>query len=219
MLNHFSYVQLFGTLWTVVCQAPLSMEFSRQECWNGLLWPPPGHLPHPGIEPMSLMSPALAGGFFTTDATQETQPILFFWSFRLFSICHYYKLLRSCSCIFKDTLPEIKLSVIESESCSVLSNSSQPHGPYSSWSSRPEYWSGSQFPSPVGLPNTGIKPRSPALWAESLPADPPRKPKNTGVGSLFLLQGIPPTQESNQGLLHCRQLVYQLSCQGSSIKI
>ena len=47
-------------------QAPLSMGFSRQEYWCGLPCPPPGDLPRPGIEPLSLVSPALAGGFFTT---------------------------------------------------------------------------------------------------------------------------------------------------------
>ena len=47
-------------------QAPLSMEFSRQENWSGLPFPTPGDLPDPGIEPMSLASPALAGRFFTT---------------------------------------------------------------------------------------------------------------------------------------------------------
>ena len=81
--------------------------------------------------------------------------------------------------------------------------------------SRPEYWSGQPFPSPGDLPNPGIKPRSPVLQADSLPAEPPGKPKNTGVGSLSLHQGIVSTQESNQGLLHCRQILYQLSCQGS----
>ena len=63
MLSHFSRVQLFVTLWTVAHQAPLSMEFSRQEYWSGFPCPPPGDLPDPGIKPMSL-SPALAGGFF-----------------------------------------------------------------------------------------------------------------------------------------------------------
>ena len=65
------------------------------------------------------------------------------------------------------------------------------------------------------LPNPGIEPRSPELQADSFPAEPPGKPKNTGVGSLSLLQGIFPTQKSNQGLLHCRQILYQLSYQGS----
>ena len=67
------------------------------------------------------------------------------------------------------------------------------------------------FPSPGDLPNPGIKPRSPALQAGSLPAEPQGKPKNTGVGSLSLLQQIFPTQKSNQGLLHCRQILYQSS--------
>ena len=69
--------------------------------------------------------------------------------------------------------------------------------------SRPEYWSGQPFASPGDLSNPGIEPRSPTLQADSLPAEPQEKSKNTGVGSLSLLQGIFPTQESNQGFLHC----------------
>ena len=65
----FSHIWLFVMPWTIACQAPLSMRFSRQECWNELPFPPPGDLPNPGIKPWSLMSPALAGGFFTTIAT------------------------------------------------------------------------------------------------------------------------------------------------------
>ena len=57
--------------------------------------------------------------------------------------------------------------------------------------------------------------RSPALRADSLPAEPQWKPKDTGVGSLSLLQRIFPTQEANRGLLHCRQILYQLSYQGT----
>ena len=60
-----------GPPWAVALQASLSMEFSRQEHWNGLPVPPPGDLPNPGIKPVSLASPALAGGFFTTSATWE----------------------------------------------------------------------------------------------------------------------------------------------------
>ena len=59
MLSRFSCIQLFDTLWTVAHQAPLSMGFSRQECWSGLPCPPPGDLPDPGIEPMSPEAPAL----------------------------------------------------------------------------------------------------------------------------------------------------------------
>ena len=57
-----SCFKLFATSWTVAYQAPLSMGFSRQEYWSGLSCPPSGDLPNPGIEPDSLMSPALAGG-------------------------------------------------------------------------------------------------------------------------------------------------------------
>ena len=71
MLHHFSRVGLFETLWTVACQAPLSMGFSTQEHWSGLPFPPPGDLPNPGIEPASLTFPALAGKFFSTSTTQE----------------------------------------------------------------------------------------------------------------------------------------------------
>ena len=54
------------TPWTVACQAPWSMGFSRQEYWRGLPFPASGRLPSPGIKPRALRSPALAGGFFTT---------------------------------------------------------------------------------------------------------------------------------------------------------
>ena len=83
--------------------------------------------------------------------------------------------------------------------------------------SRPEYWSGWLFPSPGDLPSPGIEPRSPTLQADSLPIEPQGKPKNTGVSSLSLLQGIFPTQELNQGLLRCRWILYQLSYQESMI--
>ena len=81
--------------------------------------------------------------------------------------------------------------------------------------SRQEYWSGVPLPSPGDLPNPGIEPGPPALQADSLPAESQGKPKNTGVGSLSLLQGIFPPQELNQGLLHCRWILHQLSYQGS----
>ena len=71
VLSHFSCVQLYATLWIVAHQALLSMGFSRQEYWTGLPCPPPGNLLNPGIEPISLMSPALASGFFTTSTTWE----------------------------------------------------------------------------------------------------------------------------------------------------
>ena len=82
--------------------------------------------------------------------------------------------------------------------------------------SRPEYWSGYPFLSLGDLPNPGIKPQSPALQADSLPAEPQEKPKNIGVGTLSLLQGIFSTRESNCGFQHCRQILYQLSYQDGS---
>ena len=87
--------------------------------------------------------------------------------------------------------------------------------PLSTGFSRQEYWNGLPCPPPGHLPNPGIQPRSPALQVDSLLSGPPGNPKNTGVHSLSLLQGIFPTQESNQGLLHCRWILYQLSYQGS----
>ena len=68
-LSSFSRIRLCVTLGTVAYQAPLSMGFSRQEYWSALPFPPPGDLPDPGIIPVSPMSPALAGRFFTTSAT------------------------------------------------------------------------------------------------------------------------------------------------------
>ena len=81
--------------------------------------------------------------------------------------------------------------------------------------SRPEYWNGWLVPSPGYLPNPMIKTRSSALQADPLPSDPPRKSKNTEVGSLSLLQCIFLTHEWKQVLLHCRWILYQLSYQSS----
>ena len=68
LLNH---VRLFETLWTIACQAPLSMGFSSQEYWSRLPCPPPGDLSDTGIKPASLTSPALAGRFFATSVQGE----------------------------------------------------------------------------------------------------------------------------------------------------
>ena len=81
--------------------------------------------------------------------------------------------------------------------------------------SRPEYWSGLPCPSPEDLPNPGIEPRSPALQADALPAEPQEKPQNTEMASLSLLQRIFPIQGSNPGLPQCRQILYQMSHKGS----
>ena len=73
MLNRFSCVRL-STPWTVACQAPLPVGFSGQEYWSGVPCPPPGDLPDPGIEPVSLMTPTLAGGLFTISAPGKPPP-------------------------------------------------------------------------------------------------------------------------------------------------
>ena len=79
--------------------------------------------------------------------------------------------------------------------------------PLSMGSSRQEYLNGLPFPSPGDLSNPGIEPRSPTLQTDSLLSEPSGKPKNTGLGSLSLLQGIFPTQEWNWGLLYCRWIL------------
>ena len=77
LLSHFSCIWLFATLWTIAWQPLLSMGFSRQDYSSGLPCPPPGDLPNPGMKPVSLMSPALAGGFFTTSTTWKLKcPII-----------------------------------------------------------------------------------------------------------------------------------------------
>ena len=88
----FSCVWLFVTPRTIARQAPLSMGFSRQEYWSGLLCPPPGDLPNPVIEPASLTSPALAGGFFTTNATWQAL------SFLIWIYVYWFSSLEYLSC-------------------------------------------------------------------------------------------------------------------------
>ena len=72
MLSCFSHVWLCEIPWSAALQVPLSMGFSRQECWSGLPFPSPGDLPNSGIEPGSFKSPSLADRFFTTRATWKT---------------------------------------------------------------------------------------------------------------------------------------------------
>ena len=67
----FSCVQLFATSWALAGQAPLSMGFPKQEYWSGLPFPPPEDLLDPGLEPMSPVSPASAGGFFTAEPFEK----------------------------------------------------------------------------------------------------------------------------------------------------
>ena len=104
------------------------------------------------------------------------------------------------------------INLFESESCSVALDSLQCHGTLQARIL--EEWVA--LPFSRDLPKPRIKPRSPALQVDSLPAKTQGKPKNTVVGSLFLLQWIFLTQELTQGFLHCRKILCQMSYQGSS---
>ena len=98
MCGSCSWVQLFVALWTVAHQDPLSMGFSRQEYWSGLPCSPPGDLPDPGIEPMSLTSPSFAGGFFTTSANKEAHSSLSYPRFCIISkLDKHLQLLTLCA--------------------------------------------------------------------------------------------------------------------------
>ena len=101
---------------------------------------------------------------------------------------------------------EVGMGRTESESCSVVSDSLRLE-----FSSRIPLWSGQPFSSPGDFSNPGAEPRSPTLQVDSLPAEPPGKPKNTGVDSLSLLQWMLPTQEWKWCVLYCRWILYQLS--------
>ena len=112
-----------------------------------------------------------------------------------------------------------------SEGCSVFSRLFATtwmvtcQAPLSMEFSRQEYWSVLPLPPPGDLPNPGIEPGSQTLQADFLLSEPPGKPKNTGVDSLALPQGIFPKQESNQGHLHCRQTLCRLRLPGETAMI
>ena len=127
-------------------------------------------------------------------------------------VCFFSTILCSPS-KFTTLLPSPK--AMESESPSVTFHSCDPmdYRVHGILQARILEWVA--FPVSRGSSNPGIKPRSPALQEDSSPAEPQGKPKNTGVGSLSLLQWVFLTQESNWGLLHCRWILYQLSYQGS----
>ena len=99
--------------------------------------------------------------------------------------------------------------------CVVVAQPVAHQAPLSMGFSRQEYRSGLSCPPPGDLPNPEMEPRSLTLQADSLPSEPPGKPKNSRVDSLSLLQGSFLTQVSNWGVLHYREILYQLSYQGS----
>ena len=134
--------------------------------------------------------------------TQQQLLLRYSFSLAFFSFQRFHKLKLT---IIGKNLVLFKVKVILS--CLTLCNPMD--------FTRPEFQNGQPFPSPADLPNPEIKPWSLTLQVDSLPAEPPTQPKNTGVGSLSLLQQIFLIQESNWGFLHCRQILYQLSYQGS----
>ena len=165
------------------------MGFSKQEYWSGLPFPSPGGLPNSGNEPMSPAGHNLKN--------------------------KGHSIVLKPPCVSSMDINGRWSSINKSESVGKLTQLCptlcDPRTIQSMEFSRPEYWSGYPFPSPGDLPDPMIEPRSPALQADSLPAEPQWKPENTGVDSLSLLQRIFLTQEPNRGLLHCRQILYQLS--------
>ena len=170
VLNHFSRAQLFATLWTVACQAPLSRDSPGKNTGVGFCVFLQGIFPTQGSKPLLLLLLHCQAGSLPLVPPGKTR--------------------------HRDS---------ESESCLTLCDQSMDFAIQSMGFSRPEYRSGQPSLPPGVPPNPGIKPTSPTLQADSLPAEPPGKLRNIGVGSLPLLQQIFLTQELNWALLHCRQ--------------
>ena len=109
MLNPFSHAQLFVTLWTATCQAPLSLGFSRQEYWSWLPFPSPGHPPDPGIESES---PALQADSLPFEVRHSFKLYAWgSWLWHYFYRCHFpYDLLCSTGVSFFQSKNTLKLS-------------------------------------------------------------------------------------------------------------
>ena len=110
-VNSLSRVQLFATPWTVAYQAPLSMGFSRQECWSGLPFPSSGDLPDPGIEPGSstLQADALSSEpprkpIFTNNFSETYHLVLILFALPAILSILDYSLLLTLPCILHDIL-------------------------------------------------------------------------------------------------------------------
>ena len=103
VLSH-SVVSDSATPWTVALQAPLSMGFPRQEYWSGLLFPPAGTFPDPGINPTSLSAPALAGGFFTTEPRGKTHVCIYIHIYVHMYTCTYMYTIYTVF-FFSDSFP------------------------------------------------------------------------------------------------------------------
>ena len=191
--NHKCYVTAiisdsFMTLWVAAHQAPLSMEFSKQEYWTGLPCPTPGDLPDPRIEPSS---PASQVDFLPIEPPESPYICLCVYIYMDVCVCVWKKKWKSCMTLCNPmdyTVHGIlQARILEWVAIPFSRGSSQPKDRtqvshiagkfFTSWATREaqEFWS-----------------------------------------TLSLLQGIFLTQESNWGFLHCRWILYQLSYQGSS---
>ena len=142
------------------------------------------------------------------------------WKFSFISVFPVQSPVECLQASKKNTLKYcnvLKHTESERESCSVMSDSFPPYGLYSPWHSPGQNTEWVVLPLSRGSCQQRDQIQVSSMQADSLPAEPTEKPKNTGVGSLSLLQGIFPTQEMNPGLLHCRRILYQLSYQGIRI--
>ena len=166
------------------------------------------HLPRPGIKPVSL---ALAGRFFTTEPPGKPCHL----SLMAEVVRQNTYTVGKHSVFSHRGIGKVTLEHGESESGSVMSDSSRPHGRYSPWNSPGRILEWVAFPFSRGSSQPRDQTGSRALQAGSLPVEPQGKPKNIGMGSPSLLQWIFLTQESNWGLLHCKLILYQLSYQGA----
>ena len=152
--------------------APLSMEFSRLEYWSRLPFPPPGDLPNPGIEPASLMSPALAGGLFTTSTTWKAPPnapLCSFFPLRVRDLLK--KGGRSCTYSSQySKASSLSLSLIFFSCCRAraLECKGSVIAVCEFLSSYPEAWG-------ILVPQPGIEPSSPALEGGFITSGPQRK--------------------------------------------
>ena len=123
-LYSLSGAQLFATPWIVICQAPLSMGFSRQEHWSGLPFPSPGDLPNPRTEPSS---PTLAGRFFTTEPPGKPLPLWYFGINTSFSVdihmsTHWVSLSTGLRCYYYCQVSNNPAQMLISSPCRISSH-------------------------------------------------------------------------------------------------
>ena len=138
-----------------------------------------------------------------------------YWRIDVFKLWCWIKLLWVTWTARRSNQPILKES--DSENCSAVSNSLQPHGLYSPWNSPGQNIGlGSLSLLPGIFPTQGLDPGLPQWRQIIYQLSHMGIPQNTGVSSLRLLQRIFPTHESNWDLLHCRWILYQLSYQGST---